>query len=559
MPTESNHDIRAHEQDLLRLLEFNPQQGYIGLGGRRVMLMRSETFEGQRAELIEELGAERARSLYSRLGYADGTRDAGLAQQQRPDAALDEAFLVGPELHAVFGMAAVETVTIKTGDQQQSFYGEFLARGSIEADAHQKVYGLAPEPVCWMQSGYASGFASAFVGSPILFREVECMAMGDEACRLVGKPLAAWREQDPDAAYFHPLEFVNRFEPAEIQAETSDVEAALGQRVVGISAAFSLIMSRLKKVAPTQATVLLQGETGVGKEVFAKTLHRVSANPDGPFVGVNCAALPADLVEAELFGVERGGFTGAVNSRPGRFERADGGTLFLDEIGTLSFSAQGKLLRALQEREIERVGGTETRPVNTRVVAASNIDLFQAVEEGRFRRDLYYRLSVFPLQIPPLRERKEDIPLLMEYFRQKYTARHGIAAIGFTPQAVAGLMNYQFPGNIRELENMVERGVILAAGASLIGLHDLLGESELQQYLLTSKFDESSEQGPMERFTALLSADVEALPDIKQMERVLIDLALQKSGGNLAAAARLIGLTRRQFAYRVAQGASPGN
>jgi len=553
MPTETSDHLGGGGQDLLELLEFHPEQGYIGLGGRRVMLMRSETFAGQRAELLEELGAERARSLYSRLGYADGTRDAALAQQQRPGTALDEAFLVGPELHAVFGMAAVETITIKTGDQQQGFYGEFLARGSIEAQAHRKIHGLAPEPVCWMQSGYASGFASAFVGSPILFREVECAAMGHDACRLIGKPLATWREQDPGAAYFHPQEFVNQFEPAQIEGETVDFDAALNQRVVGISAGFSLIMSRLKKVAPTQATVLLQGETGVGKEVFAKTLHRVSTNPDGPFIGVNCAALPADLVEAELFGVERGGFTGAVNSRPGRFERAEGGTLFLDEIGTLSFSAQGKLLRALQEREIERVGGTETRPVNARVVAASNIDLFKAVEEGRFRRDLYYRLSVFPLQIPPLRERKEDIPLLMEYFRQKYTARHGITAVGFTPQAVTGLMNYQFPGNIRELENMVERGVILAAGTNLIGLPDLLGESELQQYMLTMASDEVPEYGPLERFTALLPADTDELPDIKQLEQALINLALEKSGGNLAAAARMIGLTRRQFAYRAAQ------
>lgn len=547
---------RERGKDLLQLLEFKPDRGYIGLAGRRVMLMRGATFEAQRAELLEELGAERARSLYSRLGYADGTRDAALAQVQRPDASFDEAFLVGPELHAIFGMAAVETITIKMGDPQSSFYGEFLTHGSIEAEAHRKIHGLAPEPVCWMQSGYASGFASAFVGSPILFREVECAAMGHDACRLVGQSLSKWRDQDPHAGYFHPHEFVNRFEPGEIEGESFDINTALNQRVVGISAGFSLVMGRLKKVAPTQATVLLQGETGVGKEVFAKTLHRVSNNPEGPFIGVNCAALPADLIEAELFGVERGGFTGAVNSRPGRFERAEGGTLFLDEVGTLSFSAQGKLLRALQEREIERVGGTETRPVNTRVVAASNTDLLQAVEAGRFRRDLYYRLSVFPLQIPPLRERREDIPLLMEYFRQKYTARHGIVAEGFTQQAVTGLMGYDFPGNIRELENMVERGVILSVGANLIGLHDLFGESELQNQALapySNRAGRLDENAPLTRFSHFLRDDDGELPDIKQMEQVLVDVALERSGGNQAAAARLVGLTRRQFAYRVEQ------
>ncbi|MEL0083187.1 MAG: sigma 54-interacting transcriptional regulator [Gammaproteobacteria bacterium] len=535
------------------MLDFKPEEGFIGLGGQRVMLLRSENFAGQRAELIEELGTQRARSLYSRLGYADGTRDASLAQRQRPDAEFEDAFLVGPDLHAIFGMAAVETVSIKAGEQQQEFYGEFLARGSMEAEAHHTIYGLAPAPVCWMQSGYASGFASAFVGSPILFREVECMAMGHDACRLVGKPLASWQQQDPDAAYFQPQAFVNRFQTAEIDDRLADNDADLEQQVVGISAGFAMTLSRLKKVAPTQATVLLQGETGVGKEVFAKTLHRVSAHPDGPFIGVNCAALPADLVEAELFGVERGGFTGAVNSRPGRFERAEGGTLFLDEVAALSFSAQGKLLRALQEREVERVGGTETRPVSVRVVAASNIDLFSAVAEGRFRRDLYYRLSVFPLQIPPLRERQEDIPLLMGYFRRKYAARHRIEAEGFTQQAVTGLMNYDFPGNIRELENMVERGVILAAGSGLIGLQDLLGNEELEHGEAPLQLPDQplGAKAALDKIKGLLQQGDSELPDFRALEQLLIELALERSRGNLAAAARQIGLSRRQLAYRV--------
>lgn len=535
---------------MLELIDFNPEAGYISLADRRIMLMRADTFRGQRAELLEELGSERIRSLYSRLGYADGTGDAAIAQLQKPEASFEEAFLVGPQLHALFGMASVETVAIEINEQQ--FYGEFLTRGSIEADAHVEVAGRSPEPVCWMQSGYASGFASAFMGMPILFREVECRAMGHEACRLIGRPLNRWRQLDPDAGYFHPQDFVNRFDLSEQQRSLQQYDGALNEGVVGISAGFSRAMSRLNKVASTLATVLLQGETGVGKEVFARSLHRVSPNAAGPFVAVNCAALPAELIEAELFGVERGGYTGAVTSRPGRFERAEGGTLFLDEISSLSVSSQGKLLRALQQREVERVGGTETRPVNTRVVAATNLDLLEAVEAGHFRRDLYYRLSVFPLRIPPLRERKEDIPLLIEYFRQKYTQLHQLEVDGFTRQAVTGLINYSFPGNIRELENMVERGVIMAAGRGVISLQDMAadvgwgGGASGELPLGDGRRHESLQQ-----ISRLLGENDSELPDLRAIEALLVDLALQRSGGNVAAAGRLLGLTRRQMAYRV--------
>ncbi len=551
----------TQRQRLLDLLEVSPDQGLIRVAGRRAMLMRGDTFEGQRAELLAELGIDRTRSLYARLGYADGTRDAALAQQQRPDSSYEQAFLFGPDMHAMSGMAAVETIAIEMDRGSSAFYGEFLTHGSIEAAAHRHVQGLSPEPVCWMQSGYASGFASAFVGSPILFREIECAAMGHSACKLVGRPLSQWRQLDPAAQYFHPQDFVNQFD---LSAFSGTGDTPQEQQLVGISAGFSHIVGRLEKVAPTNATVLLLGETGVGKEVFAKMLHRLSPRNNGPFIGVNCAALPSDLVESELFGVERGGFTGAVASRAGRFERAQAGTLFLDEVGSLSFSAQGKLLRALQEREVERVGGTESIKVDVRVVAATNVDLQQAMNEGRFRRDLYYRLSVFPLRIPPLRERQDDIPLLMEFFRQKYTQRHQLTVNGFTQQAVIGLMQYDFPGNIRELENMVERGVILAVGERLIDLQDLLVEGQRLQYPLPVVAAEDA-GGPHSQVALreLLSQvnqhqdgnqkNGDPLPKLRDLEQALVDLAIEQANGNQAAAARLIGLTRRQLAYRLAQ------
>ncbi|WP_340146934.1 sigma-54 dependent transcriptional regulator [Halomonas sp. PA16-9] len=193
------------------------------------------------------------------------------------------------------------------------------------------------------------------------------------------------------------------------------------QKIVGISAAVSIALQKIERVAPTPATVLFNGESGVGKDLFANELHRKSNLANGPFVALNCAAIPDTLVEAELFGVEKGAFTGAEKSRPGRFERANGGTLFLDEIPSLSYEAQGKLLRTLQNGEIERVGGAHPIQVNVRVVAASNKDLFKEVQNGLFREDLYYRLNVFPIRLPPLRERQDDIPLLIEHFLYRYS------------------------------------------------------------------------------------------------------------------------------------------
>jgi transcriptional regulator with GAF, ATPase, and Fis domain len=212
--------------------------------------------------------------------------------------------------------------------------------------------------------------------------------------------------------------------------------------------------------------------------MFESMLHRISPRTEAPFVAINCAAIPENLMESELFGVERGAFTGATQSRAGRFERADGGTLFLDEIATLSLVAQGKLLRALQEGEVERVGGSRTLKVDVRVVAATNVDLRAAAQRGEFREDLFFRLNVFPIHLPPLRERKEDIPLLMTHFLHRFTQRHGRQLSGFTPRTADTLLAYDFPGNIRELQNLVERGVISAPDGGAIDLSHLFTSGE---------------------------------------------------------------------------------
>ncbi|WP_336144644.1 sigma-54 interaction domain-containing protein [Marinobacter sp. CH_WH8012-3] len=316
----------------------------------------------------------------------------------------------------------------------------------------------------------------------------------------------------------------------------------------------------LQKAADNNVSVLLQGETGVGKEVFARSLHLHSRRKDKPFIAINCACIPPDLIEAELFGVEKGAFTGAHTSREGKFERANSGTLFLDEMVELSPRAQATLLRVLQEGELERVGGTETRKVDVRLIVATNEDLEEAVRTGKFRADLYYRLNVYPVHIPTLRERRDDIPLLVEHFLKKFQAQYQKKIPGISDKARQALMEYNWPGNIRELENMVERGIILTDNNQLIDLESLCPALEKPEepdveitqggHLKESQSHHFSKPDP--KCEAMLEDGFE----FGDFERRLICTAMYKSDGNVSQAARLLGLTRAQLAYRLEKVAS---
>lgn len=302
--------------------------------------------------------------------------------------------------------------------------------------------------------------------------------------------------------------------------------------IVGRSNRMREVFLMIEQVSSGDATVLIRGESGTGKELVANAIHYNGPRMEGPFIKVNCAALPENLIESELFGHERGSFTGATEKRIGKFERANGGTLFLDEIGTLNPAAQAKLLRALQEREIERVGGSKTISVDVRIIAATNKPLETAMKEGLFREDLYYRLNIFPIYLPPLRERKTDILLLADFFLEKYTKKYGKDVRRISTPAIDAIVRYHWPGNVRELENCIERAVILCSDKA-IHVHHL--PPTLQ----------TVEEASIEFLTGSLKGAMESY------ERSIILNSLKSTGGNLAKAARMLGTSERIMGIRV--------
>ncbi|NTV72092.1 MAG: sigma-54-dependent Fis family transcriptional regulator [Azonexaceae bacterium] len=545
-------------EDLVARLRFAPAKGEIWFDDRRMVLLHNSSLGAIRRELIETVGIEKARGLITRMGYQSGTRDAEMVRRIRPDSNDFDAFPVGPQMHALEGFVSVETLALDVDVETGHFYGEFIWHNSAEAEQHLATFGSSSAPVCWLQQGYANGYLSSFLGRQMLVREVECKAMGFPTCKIVGKALDQWEDPDVDFRYLQAQDFVQSPSHRKFSFPRSDDGAAkIGDKInlVGVSSGFNTVCHMIQRVAPTKATVLFLGESGVGKEQFARTLHNISDRAEQPFIAINCAAIPEQLIESELFGVEKGGFSGASQSRPGRFERADGGTLFLDEIGTLSLVAQGKLLRALQEGEIERIGDTRVRQVDVRVVAATNENLRDLVEAGKFRDDLFYRLNVFPVNIPPLRERKEDILLLVEHFLNRYCALHKRKVTGFTEAAIEALMLYSWPGNIRELENLIERGVILAPEDGGIDISHLFtsGENIRREPARTEAAASASEQaaGAPNLSALLREALASGKLSLDSLEEDAIGQALNLAQGNVSGAAKILGTTRARVAYRL--------
>lgn len=525
--------------DLSEVLDFRPDQGIIRLHEQRVVILSAAAMGLLRKELIDTLGLETARRLMLRFGYADGYHDAVSLRDRSKWASPLEGLQAGIVLHRLEGIVRADITKVEHDAASGRFEEEVAWHDSYVAEQHVYHYGKSDAPVCWSLVGYASGYVSACLAQEIYFRETECLGQGAPKCSVVGKDAENWGEAleafrfdfqgaDVRREVEHLREVVHRglkdLERRERLVAKRERELnllrervashAAAKHFIAGSAAMQDVLELAARVAPLDTTVLVYGESGTGKEFIVRLIHEQSPRASGPFVSLNCAALTETLLESELFGHVRGAFTGAVRDKAGLFEVAGNGTLFLDEIGEVAPTVQAKLLRALQEREIRRVGAERNVKVNARVVAATNRDLRAAVAAGTFREDLYFRLGAFVITVPPLRERREDIPPLVHDFVRRAAARVKKDVKTVSADAMTALMNYGWPGNVRELEHAIERAIIVASGTR-IGVRELPPEIS---------------QKPSRRPS-------EDSLDLHAQERAMIERALERFRGNRRQAA----------------------
>ncbi len=553
------HIDYADIKDLTDEIRFQSNEGKIWFGEQRILLMQVTALAAFRRELVNSIGVERAKGFFMRLGYQGGLRDAELARRLRPNASLMDIFWAGPQFHSLKGMVKSVPMEVDIDHETGHFYGELEWVDSWEVEVVQTELGQMDEPACWSLLGYACAYTSSLMGREIIFREVSCRGCGDERCLIIGKPAEEWEDAEEFSKYFTAEPIIE--ELYNLQNQVNSLRSSLARQQgqyygIGQSAAYKDACIKIDKAAQGKVSVLLLGETGVGKEVIARSVHLRSQRANQPFVAVNCAAIPQELIEAELFGVEKGAFTGATQSRPGRFERANGGTIFLDEVVELTPRAQAALLRVLQEGELEHVGGIQTHVVNVRVIAATNECLKDAVNEGRFRADLYYRLNVFPVKIPPLRDRLDDLPLLVEHFLNKFHSDYSKRTLGLSDRAWGFLKSYAWPGNIRELENVIERGFILTDNNESISLQSLFAAAVPELAVEGEPDDHVFSEGQVVKSSTKHSTNwidniFEDQVSLDEVEKILMERAMAKAKNNISGAARLLGLTRPALAYRL--------
>jgi len=537
----SRRDTSPEQKDLhlAELLDFRPDQGVIRLHEQRVVILSAAAMGLLRKELIDTLGVETAERLALRFGFADGYHDAVNLRQRSKWTDPLEGIRAGAMLQTLEGIVRVDVRKTDYDAVTGRFEEQVVWHDSYVAEQHVHHYGKTESPVCWSLVGYASGFASACLGKEVYFRETSCAAQGGKHCVAIGRDAESWgadldaiRADFQAATVGHEVERLHeavskrlkeldrrerllerRERELNLLRERVNRHAAAKHFVAG-SRAMQDVLELAARVAPLETTVLIYGESGTGKEFIVRMIHDQSPRAAAPFVSINCAALTETLLESELFGHVRGAFTGAVRDKAGLFEVAGTGTIFLDEIGEIAPTVQAKLLRALQEREIRRVGAERSIKVNARVVAATNRDLRAAVEAGTFREDLYFRLAAFIINVPPLRDRREDIPPLVHQFLVRAAGRMKKDVATVSADAMSALMNYRWPGNVRELEHAVERAVILANGPS-IRVREL--PSEVTQKSRTRAGDDTL--------------------DLQEQERVMIERALERFHGNRKQAA----------------------
>jgi DNA-binding NtrC family response regulator len=470
--------VKASELELDTLLEAEGESGRLWFAGQRVLLLDAVALGLLRKQLIDTVGFAGARAVLTRFGYAHGWRTAEAMREAFPWDSETDWRQAGGHLHRIQGMVRFEPKPHTDEAEADPPFADALWHDSYEAEQHLLHQGACDEPVCWTLCGFASGYLSCSNGREIFCVETQCVAAGASVCEMVGRPKAEWAALGHPVVSWHDADCLDgalrsvtqALKTAEARlkrAQKAEPGAADEDGVVARSDAMRRAVALALRLARVDSSVLITGESGTGKEVIARLIHRRSPRAARPFLAVNCGAIPEQLMEPEFFGHIRGAFTGASGNRLGYFEATQGGTLLLDEIGELPLAMQAKLLRVLQEREVRRVGETESRPVDVRVLAATNRDLAADVKAGRFREDLLFRLNVVPLPLPPLRERPEDVLPLAQKFLEELGPRVAPEVKGFSPQAVQALQRQPWPGNVRELRNAVEHALVLATGPRL--------------------------------------------------------------------------------------------
>ena len=526
--------MKAEDLKLAELVEFS--RGLLSLRGRRLVLHDLRAFAQFRRDLVESVGLDQAKRILTRFGFFWGKADAAAMKRIFQWDDLNELLRAGPHLHSLQGAANDLVKSLEIDEESGRFRMEIVSHDSGEAEEHLAELGPSDVPVCWVLMGYASGYASYCMGRDIYFLEQKCRAMGKHVCVAVGMDGASWGDElAAHLPYFQADDVQGKILQLTHELEKKDQQLARQRAQLGLPAtavvpdfveirsmAFRRTLDLALRVARFDTSVLITGESGVGKEALARYIHNLSNRSTGLFLAVNCGALPETLLESELFGHKAGSFTGATHDRVGLFEQANGGTLFLDEIGDISPALQVKLLRVLQEKEILPVGQSKPRKVDARIVAATNRDLAAAIAAGSFREDLYYRLGVIIIEVPPLRERGEDILPLARHFVKQFAKELELPNLRLDAASLDYLQGYDWPGNVRELENAIERAAVLS--------RDGLISPDLLPGNVTRAASTGQMIDPAKRTLA-------------ELEGQHIHNVLKLTGGNKAQAARILGIS----------------
>ena len=527
--------MKAADLKLEELVDFS--EGRLNLKGRRLVLHDLHAFAQFRKDLLETAGWDHARRIFTRFGYFWGQADAAAMKRIFEWESLAEWIKAGPRLHTIQGVNRTVVKALEFDVATGRFQMELLWHDSGEAEEHLAEVGRSQQPICWMLAGYVSGYCSLCFGKDVYFIEHRCMAAGARVCAAVGKDERSWgAELKPHLPFFQGDDIVGKVQRLTQELRRKTRELAEQRKLLGLSEdtpkpflaevrseSFRRVLDLAARVAPFDSSVLIGGETGTGKEVLARLIHRRSHRASGPFVAVNCAALPETLLESELFGHKAGAFTGAVHDRVGLFEQAEKGTAFLDEVGDITPATQLKILRVLQEHEILRVGESRPRRIDVRVIAATNRNLQEELRQGRFREDLYYRLRVIEIDIPPLRDRPEDILPLAHYFVRQFAGRLKRPGLRMDATCVDYLQRYRWPGNVRELENTIERAAVLCRDAVIL-------PESLPLHLIQAALATPEPPG----------TGASSLADLEYRH---IETVLRQTGGNRTHAARILGIS----------------